>query len=109
MLIFCSKTKHLQLKLNVHQATGVSWMIQIKQSDVYGCCSGILMDEAGLGKTLITITLIKANSTPAGYPILIIARATLLRVWANEFNSHFQKNFRIFHYFDSHCKNVKIY
>ncbi len=52
----------------------------------------ILADEMGLGKTLQTITLIWTllkqnpfNSTPIASKFLILAPATLLKNWENEF------------------------
>jgi SNF2 family DNA or RNA helicase len=95
------KSLGLSTLLREHQKTAVAWMIQREKTPVHMFCKGgLLMDEAGLGKTLETLTLIKANPTAPGFPTLVIAPASLIHVWAQEIKKHFKKNtFKVYHYY----------
>lgn len=87
--------------LRDHQKTGVSWMIEREREDALYTKGGILMDEAGLGKTLQTLTLIKATlDSENDSPTLIICPASLLQVWFNEIYQKFPLgSFRVYNYY----------
>lgn len=93
----------------LHQATGVTWMVERETNRVKGCLGGIFMDEAGLGKTLTTFLLMKARPTPKGKPTLIVAPASLIKMWAQEAHTHFNLDaFRIFTYYGDQRMGVDV-
>lgn len=96
--------------LQDHQKVAVAWMLEREKTPAHFYCrGGLIMDEAGLGKTLETLTLIKANPTPPGFPTLVVAPASLIHVWSQEIKKHFQKNtFQVYHYYGQHRINEDI-
>lgn len=67
-----------------HQVAGLDWMIQREQDQRLP--GGLLLDEAGLGKTLMVLALIQAEA--AGGPTLIVAPGSLVKVWLHEIEKH---------------------
>ncbi len=59
------------------------------------------MDEAGLGKTLETLSFIKASPITGNHTkTLIVCPASLIAVWLYEIHDKFPKNsFKIFSYY----------
>jgi len=76
--------KHLiEADLRPYQAEGASWLID--RSMRFG--GGLLADDMGLGKTLQAIALSEylLSGEAASHPVLVIATASLLGNWRNEF------------------------
>ncbi|KAI1430799.1 SNF2 family N-terminal domain-containing protein [Xylaria sp. CBS 124048] len=67
-----------------YQKTGVQWLAQLYSQKV----GGIVGDEMGLGKTVQVISFIAAlhYSKKLTKPVLIVAPATVLQQWVNEFH-----------------------
>lgn len=74
----------LEADLREYQETGFKWMKSLSQ---YGL-GGILADDMGLGKTLqcITYILSEIEDSGRGAPFLIVAPASLVYNWRNEFH-----------------------
>lgn len=67
-----------------YQKTGVQWLAELYEQQV----GGIVGDEMGLGKTIQVIAFIAAlhYSKKLKKPVLIVAPATVLQQWVNEFH-----------------------
>jgi DNA excision repair protein ERCC-6 len=67
-----------------YQKTGVQWLAQLYTQQV----GGIIGDEMGLGKTVQAISFIAAlhYSKQLDKPVLVVAPATVLQQWVNEFH-----------------------
>ena len=74
----------LKADLREYQETGFKWMKSLSQ---YGL-GGILADDMGLGKTIQCITYILSEIEDKGRnaPFLIVAPASLVYNWKNEFH-----------------------
>lgn len=70
--------------LFAYQKTGVQWLGEMYEQQV----GGILGDEMGLGKTIQIIAFIAAlhYSKKLTKPVVVVAPATVLRQWVNEFH-----------------------
>lgn len=79
-------------RLKYHQCVGISWMQQREIEGAEYTRGGILMDEAGLGKTIQMLTLCKINPcidrTVQGntivHPTLIVCPTMLINTWIDE-------------------------
>lgn len=67
-----------------YQKVGVQWLWELHAQNV----GGIMGDEMGLGKTIQIISFIAGlhHSGLLTKPVLIVAPATVLKQWANEFH-----------------------
>ncbi|KAI2612594.1 SNF2 family N-terminal domain-containing protein [Hypoxylon fragiforme] len=67
-----------------YQKTGVQWLSELYHNNV----GGIVGDEMGLGKTIQIIAFIAAlhHSKRLEKPVIVVAPATVLKQWANEFH-----------------------
>ncbi|KAI0389276.1 SNF2 family N-terminal domain-containing protein, partial [Xylariaceae sp. FL0594] len=67
-----------------YQKTGVQWLAELYSQQV----GGIVGDEMGLGKTVQVISFIAAlhYSKRLDKPVLVVAPATVLQQWVNEFH-----------------------
>ncbi|KAI0013597.1 SNF2 family N-terminal domain-containing protein [Xylariaceae sp. FL0662B] len=67
-----------------YQKTGVQWLAEL----YYQRVGGIIGDEMGLGKTVQLISFIAAlhYSKQLDKPVIVVAPATVLRQWVNEFH-----------------------
>jgi len=67
-----------------YQKTGVQWLAELYSQQV----GGIIGDEMGLGKTVQVISFIAAlhYSKRLDKPVLVVAPATVLQQWVNEFH-----------------------
>ncbi|KAI8634684.1 SNF2 family N-terminal domain-containing protein [Xylariaceae sp. FL1651] len=67
-----------------YQKTGVQWLSELYAQQV----GGIIGDEMGLGKTVQIISFIAAlhYSKQLNKPVLVVAPATVLQQWVNEFH-----------------------
>jgi DNA excision repair protein ERCC-6 len=67
-----------------YQKTGVQWLGELYSQSV----GGIVGDEMGLGKTIQIISFLAAlhYSKKLTKPIIVVAPATVLRQWVNEFH-----------------------
>ncbi|KAI1116203.1 SNF2 family N-terminal domain-containing protein [Nemania sp. NC0429] len=67
-----------------YQKTGVQWLAELHSQGV----GGIIGDEMGLGKTVQAISFIAAlhYSKKLDKPVLVVAPATVLQQWVNEFH-----------------------
>ncbi|KAH0615032.1 uncharacterized protein H6S33_000668 [Morchella sextelata] len=67
-----------------YQKIGVQWLWELHAQDA----GGIIGDEMGLGKTIQIISFIAGlhHSNMLRKPVLIVAPATVLKQWANEFH-----------------------
>ncbi|KAI8951966.1 SNF2 family N-terminal domain-containing protein [Xylaria longipes] len=67
-----------------YQKTGVQWLAELYSQQV----GGIIGDEMGLGKTVQIISFIAAlhYSKRLDKPVLVVAPATVLQQWVNEFH-----------------------
>lgn len=67
-----------------YQKTGVQWLAELYSQKV----GGIIGDEMGLGKTVQLISFVAAlhYSRMLDRPVIIVAPATVLRQWVNEFH-----------------------
>ncbi|KAL7626773.1 DNA repair protein rhp26 [Parahypoxylon ruwenzoriense] len=67
-----------------YQKTGVQWLAQLYHQKV----GGIIGDEMGLGKTIQLISFVAAlhYSKQLDKPVIVVAPATVLRQWVNEFH-----------------------
>jgi DNA excision repair protein ERCC-6 len=67
-----------------YQKTGVQWLGELYSQQV----GGIVGDEMGLGKTIQIISFLAAlhYSKRLTKPIIVVAPATVLRQWVNEFH-----------------------
>ncbi|KAI0416197.1 SNF2 family N-terminal domain-containing protein [Xylaria grammica] len=67
-----------------YQKTGVQWLAELYSQRV----GGIIGDEMGLGKTVQVISFIAAlhYSKQLDNPVLVVAPATVLQQWVNEFH-----------------------
>lgn len=67
-----------------YQKVGVQWLWELHAQNV----GGIIGDEMGLGKTIQIISFIAGlhHSGLLTKPVLIVAPATVLKQWANEFH-----------------------
>ncbi|TGJ88139.1 hypothetical protein E0Z10_g659 [Xylaria hypoxylon] len=67
-----------------YQKTGVQWLAELYSQRV----GGIVGDEMGLGKTVQVISFIAAlhYSKKLDKPVLVVAPATVLQQWVNEFH-----------------------
>ncbi|KAK8849134.1 SNF2 family N-terminal domain-containing protein [Apiospora arundinis] len=80
----------LALPGDIHQAlydyqkTGIQWMSELYARGT----GGILGDEMGLGKTIQMVSFVAAlhHSGQLDRPVIVVAPATLLRQWVNEFH-----------------------
>lgn len=68
-----------------YQKTGVQWLWELYSQEV----GGIVGDEMGLGKTIQIIAFLAGlhYSQKITRPILIVAPATLMKQWVNEFHT----------------------
>ncbi|KAH6625084.1 SNF2 family N-terminal domain-containing protein [Chaetomium sp. MPI-SDFR-AT-0129] len=67
-----------------YQKTGVQWLAELYAQEV----GGIVGDEMGLGKTVQLISFIASlhHSNMLHKPVIVVAPATVLRQWVNEFH-----------------------
>ncbi|KAK3313746.1 SNF2 family N-terminal domain-containing protein [Apodospora peruviana] len=67
-----------------YQKTGVQWLAELYSQQV----GGIIGDEMGLGKTVQLISFVAAlhYSKMLTKPVIVVAPATVLRQWVNEFH-----------------------
>lgn len=67
-----------------YQKTGVQWLGELYNQQV----GGIIGDEMGLGKTIQIISFLAAlhYSKKLTKPVIVVAPATVLRQWVNEFH-----------------------
>lgn len=67
-----------------YQKTGVQWLAELYTQKV----GGIVGDEMGLGKTVQLISFVAAlhYSQMLDKPVIVVAPATVLRQWVNEFH-----------------------
>ncbi|KAK0709165.1 SNF2 family N-terminal domain-containing protein [Lasiosphaeria miniovina] len=67
-----------------YQKTGVQWLAELYAQQV----GGIVGDEMGLGKTVQLISFVAAlhHSNILNKPTIVVAPATVLRQWVNEFH-----------------------
>ncbi|KAG7290207.1 hypothetical protein NEMBOFW57_000205 [Staphylotrichum longicolle] len=67
-----------------YQKTGVQWLAELYAQEV----GGIVGDEMGLGKTVQLISFVAAlhYSKMLRKPVIVVAPATVLRQWVNEFH-----------------------
>ncbi|KAI0145791.1 SNF2 family N-terminal domain-containing protein [Hypoxylon sp. NC0597] len=67
-----------------YQKTGVRWLSELYYQKV----GGIVGDEMGLGKTIQLISFIATlhHSKQLGKPVIVVAPATVLKQWVNEFH-----------------------
>ncbi|KAK0637369.1 SNF2 family N-terminal domain-containing protein [Bombardia bombarda] len=67
-----------------YQKTGVQWLAELYAQQV----GGIIGDEMGLGKTVQLISFVAAlhYSKKLDKPVIVVAPATVLRQWVNEFH-----------------------
>lgn len=67
-----------------YQKTGVKWLGELYNIQV----GGILGDEMGLGKTIQAISFLAGlhHSKKLKGPVIVVAPATVLRQWVNEFH-----------------------
>ncbi|KAL2020383.1 hypothetical protein VTK56DRAFT_8512 [Thermocarpiscus australiensis] len=67
-----------------YQKTGVQWLAELYAQQV----GGIIGDEMGLGKTVQLISFVAAlhYSKMLHKPVIVVAPATVLRQWVNEFH-----------------------
>ncbi|TQS35335.1 hypothetical protein Golomagni_04247 [Golovinomyces magnicellulatus] len=67
-----------------YQKTGIQWLGELYSQEV----GGILGDEMGLGKTIQIISFLAGlhYSKKLVKPIIVVAPATVLRQWVNEFH-----------------------
>ncbi|KAJ4292115.1 DNA repair protein rhp26 [Collariella sp. IMI 366227] len=67
-----------------YQKTGVQWLAELYAQQV----GGIVGDEMGLGKTVQLISFVAAlhYSKMLDKPVIVVAPATVLRQWVNEFH-----------------------
>ncbi|KAK0711696.1 putative DNA repair and recombination protein [Lasiosphaeris hirsuta] len=67
-----------------YQKTGVQWLAELYAQQV----GGIVGDEMGLGKTVQLISFVAAlhYSKMLYKPVIVVAPATVLRMWVNEFH-----------------------
>ncbi|KAI2615490.1 SNF2 family N-terminal domain-containing protein [Hypoxylon sp. NC1633] len=67
-----------------YQKTGVQWLAELHHEQV----GGIVGDEMGLGKTIQVISFIATlhHTKKLNKPVIVVAPATVLRQWANEFH-----------------------
>ncbi|KAH8910314.1 hypothetical protein BR93DRAFT_943976 [Coniochaeta sp. PMI_546] len=67
-----------------YQKTGVQWLAELYAQKV----GGIIGDEMGLGKTVQLISFVAAlhYSKMLDRPVIVVAPATVLRQWVNEFH-----------------------
>ncbi|GAB1320848.1 DNA repair protein rhp26 [Madurella fahalii] len=67
-----------------YQKTGVQWLAELYAQQV----GGIIGDEMGLGKTVQLISFVAAlhYSKMLNKPVIVVAPATVLRQWVNEFH-----------------------
>lgn len=67
-----------------YQKTGVQWLAELYAQKV----GGIVGDEMGLGKTVQIISFVAAlhYSKKLTKPVIVVAPATVLRQWVNEFH-----------------------
>lgn len=67
-----------------YQKTGVQWLAELYTQKV----GGIIGDEMGLGKTVQLISFVAAlhYSKMLDKPIIVVAPATVLKQWVNEFH-----------------------
>ncbi|KAL2256949.1 hypothetical protein VTK26DRAFT_861 [Humicola hyalothermophila] len=67
-----------------YQKTGVQWLAELYAQQV----GGIVGDEMGLGKTVQLISFVAAlhYSNMLHKPVIVVAPATVLRQWVNEFH-----------------------
>ncbi|KAH8598312.1 putative DNA repair and recombination protein RAD26 [Bisporella sp. PMI_857] len=67
-----------------YQKTGVQWLGELYNQQV----GGIIGDEMGLGKTIQMISFLAGlhYSKKLNNPIIVVAPATVLRQWVNEFH-----------------------
>ncbi|KAL1880772.1 hypothetical protein VTK73DRAFT_5157 [Phialemonium thermophilum] len=67
-----------------YQKTGVQWLAELYAQKV----GGIVGDEMGLGKTVQLISFVAAlhHSRMLDKPVIVVAPATVLRQWVNEFH-----------------------
>jgi SNF2 family DNA or RNA helicase len=80
----------MELPLYTYQHTGVSWLLERERTtqtfqNEEMPKGGILADEVGLGKTMMTIALCNANPK---YNTLILAPKSIINQWANEISKH---------------------
>ncbi|KAI2639926.1 SNF2 family N-terminal domain-containing protein [Hypomontagnella submonticulosa] len=67
-----------------YQKTGVQWLAELYHQKA----GGIVGDEMGLGKTIQLISFIATlhHSNQLKKPVIVVAPATVLRQWVNEFH-----------------------
>ncbi|KAF3064471.1 DNA repair protein rhp26 [Daldinia childiae] len=67
-----------------YQKTGVKWLAELYYQKV----GGIVGDEMGLGKTIQLISFVATlhHSKQLDKPVIVVAPATVLRQWVNEFH-----------------------
>jgi len=73
-------------------------MLQREREPIDGCRGGIVTDEAGLGKTLVALSVVAENRLPEA--TLVVCPAPLVANWREEIKRHLSPslNFRVFTY-----------
>ena len=71
------------MQLYDYQSAGVQWMLSREQQND-SAKGGILADEVGLGKTLMTLSLIKQNNM--GCTLIIVPKSLVVQ-WQNEIST----------------------
>lgn len=91
-------------QLHEHQKVAVAWMMEKERNGKPGKgLGGLLLDDAGMGKSLTILSFIKLCGH--GLPTLIVVPARLLGVWEEQIRTHFQEG--SFKYTIFHRKNKK--
>jgi SNF2 family DNA or RNA helicase len=94
---------NVKSSLYPHQARALAWMMDRENSTI--CKGGIIMDEAGLGKTIQMLSLVMTKRCNG--PTLIICPTNLIDVWINEAQRHLRDfTYKILVYHGSERKLV---